>query len=177
LWARWAAAQSFVEAIDPSWNAVGERIAGGGAMEDAAFITSFWAEKRVPKWLRYGAASYVERYMRNPEAAQGADPWTVRAFAFGAVKKAGGLRKLDDVFAFALNINDVPGSTRLYDEAGVVVSYLLDGTNGDKGLAEKHQAFKNALASGKAADAKAASAALQAELAKHDADIRKFAGL
>lgn len=177
LWARWAAAQSFVEAIDPSWGAVGERIAGGGAMEDAAFIASFWAEKRVPKWLRYGAASYVERYMRDPEVAEGTDPWGIRTFAFGAVKKAGGLRKLDDVFAFALNINDVPGSTRLYDEAGVVVSYLLDGTNGDKGLAEKHQAFKSALASGKAADAKAASTALQAELLKHDADVRKFAGL
>ena len=177
LWARWAAAQSFVETIDPSWGAVGERIAAGGAMEDAAFVAAFWTEKSVPKWLRYGAASYVERYMKDPTVAEGADPWGIRTFAFGAVKKAGGLRKLDDVFAFALNINDVPGSTRLYDEAGVVVAYMMDGTNGDKGIAAKHDAFKNALGSGKPADVKTAATALQAELAKHDADIRKFAGL
>jgi hypothetical protein len=177
FWARWAAAQSFVEAIDPSWSAVGDRIAATGATEDAAFIASFWAEKRIPQWLRYGAASYVERFLKNPEAAEGADPWTIRAFAFGEVKKSGGLRKLDDVFAFGLNINDIPGSTRLYGEAGVVVSYLLDGTGGDKGLAEKHAAFKSALASGKTADAKAASTALQQELSKHEADVRKFAGL
>ena len=177
LWARWAAAQSYVDAVDPSWGAIGERIAGGGAVEDAGFIASFWAEKRVPKWLRYGAASYVERFMKNPEATEGSDPWVLRTFACGELKKAGGLRKLDDVFAFALNINDVPGSTRLYDEAGVVVSYLMDGSNGDKGLAEKHEAFKSALASGKAADAKTAATALQAELVKHDADLRKFAGL
>ncbi len=177
LWARWAAAQSFVDAIDPSWNAVGEKLASGGAMEDAAFIASFWTEKRVPKWLRYGAASYVERFMKDPTVAEGADPWGVRTFAFGKLKKDGGLRKLEDVFAFALNINDIPGSTRLYDEAGVLVSYLMDGSNGDKGIAAKHEAFKNALASGKAADAKAAATALQAELLKHEADIRKFSGL
>ena len=177
LWVRWAAAQSFCDAIDPSWGAIGERIAGGGATEDAAFIASFWGEKKIPRWFRYGAASYVERFAKDPTVPESGDAWGLRTFAFGEVKKTGGLRKLEDVFAFGLNINDIPNSTRLYHEAGLVVSYLLDGSGGDKGLAEKHEAFKTALASGKAADAKAAATALQAEILKHDADIRKFAGL
>jgi hypothetical protein len=177
LWLRWAAAQSYIDAIDPSWGAIGERIAGGGTVEGAAFAASFWGEKKIPRWLRYGAASYVERYERDPLAAEGADPWPLRAFAFGELKKSGGLRKLDDVFAFALDIKDIPGSSRLYHEAGLVVAYLLDGAPGDKELAEKHLAFKTALKAGKKQDIGTAATALQKALAKHDKDIRKFAGL
>jgi hypothetical protein len=176
-WLRWAAAQSFVDAIDPSWSAVGDWIASGARGDVATYAAPFWGEKKIPRWLRYGAASYVERFMKNPEAAEGTDPWTLRSFAFGEIKKGGGLRKLDDVFAFALNVTDIDGSSRLYHEAGLVVSYLLDGASGDKELAEKHQAFQAALKSGKKDDVAAAAAALQKTLAKHDRDIRKFAGL
>jgi len=177
LWLRWAAAQSFVDAIDPSWAAIGEQIAGAGSVDNAAFDASFWAEKRIPRWLRYGAASYVERFERDPLAAEGADPWGLRTFAFGEIKKSGGLRKLDDVFAFALDIKDIPGSSRLYHEAGLVVAYLMDGAPADKELAEKHAAFKSALKSGKRTETVAAATALQKALGKHDKDMRKFAGL
>jgi hypothetical protein len=183
LWLRWAAAQSYVDAIDPSWGAIGDRIAGGGTVESAAFAATFWSEKKIPRWLRYGAASYVERFERDPLAAEGADPWALRAFAFAELKKddekkkTGGLRKLDDVFAFGLDIKDIPGSSRLYHEAGLVVAYLLDGAAGDKELAEKHKAFKTALKAGKKADIAAAVTALQKSLGKHEKDIRKFAGL
>ncbi len=66
LWLRWAAAQSFVDAIDPSWGAIGDRIAGAGTVDQAAFATAFWCEKKIPRWLRYGAASYVERFQKDP---------------------------------------------------------------------------------------------------------------
>lgn len=177
LWLRWAAAQSFVDAIDPSWGAIGERIAGGGAVDAATFAGSFWNEKKIPRWLRYGAASYVERYEKDPLAAEGADPWTLRTFAFGELKKSGGLRKIEEVFNFNLDIKDIPGSSRMYHEAGLLVAYLLDGAPNDKELAEKHQAFKTALKAGKRADIATAAAALQKSLAKHDKDIRRFAGL
>ncbi len=177
LWLRWAAAQSFVDAIDPSWGAIGDRIAGAGTVDQAAFATAFWSEKKIPRWLRYGAASYVERFQKDPLAAEGADPWPLRAFAFGEIKKSGGLRKLDDVFAFALDIKDIPNSSRLYHEAGLVVAYLMDGAPNDKELAEKHAAFKTALKAGKKADVTTAATALQKALGKHDKDIRKFAGL
>ena len=175
-WLRWASAQSYVEAIDPSWATVADRIAGAGS-NDLPTAAPFWAEKRIPRWLRYGAASYVERYMKNPEAAQGADPWDLRAFAFGEIKKAGGLHKLDEIFAFTLDVNQAENSTRLYHEAGLVVAYLLDGAEGDKKLAEALQTFQKALKSGTKKDVTEAAGALQKELAGHEAKIKAFAGL
>ncbi len=176
-WVRWAAAQSYVDAIDPSWNAIGERMLAGPGSDNAAFGPRFWAEKRIPRWLRYGAAAYAERFLKDPEAAEGADPWALRTFAFGELKKNGGLRKLDDVFAFRLSLTDLPGSTRLYNEAGLVVSFLLDGAPGNKDLAQKHEAFLAALKSGSDDEMKAAATALQKSLVKSERDIKKYAGL
>lgn len=174
-WVRWAAAQSFVEALDPSWNFVGEVVAAGpsGQRPNPA---NFWAEKRIPRWLRYGAASYVERYMKDPEAAEGASPWALREFAFGQLR-SGGLRKLDELFAFGLDLTKAESSSRLYHEAGLVVAFLLDGAPGDAKLAAAHEAFRNALKAGEVEAIRAAATALQKELASRDAAIRKFAGL
>lgn len=176
-WLRWAAAQSFVDAIDPSWSAIAEWVSADARGDFANYPGPFWSEKKIPRWLRYGAASYVERFMKNPEAAAGADPWDMRAFACAEIKKAGGLSKLDDVFAFKLDVKDTPGSTRLYQEAGLLVAYLLDGAANDKELAEKHKAFQTALKSGSKADVATAATALQKALAKHERDIKKFAAL
>lgn len=175
-WLRWAAAQSFVDAIDPSWGFVGESIAAGpnGARPTAA---NFWSEKRIPRWLRYGAASYVERFMKDPEAAQGASPWGLRDFAFAELKKNGGLRKLDEVFAFGLDITKIESSSRLYHEAGAVVAFLLDGAPADKKLAARHEAFKAALKSGQRKEIADAVSALQKELASRERELRAFVGL
>ncbi|HTF90062.1 MAG TPA: hypothetical protein VK843_16730 [Planctomycetota bacterium] len=175
-WLRWAAAQSFVEAIDPSWNAISDWIEAGGRGDLAAYAGPFWGEKKIPRWLRYGAASYVERYLKDPAATASSDPWALRSFAFAELKK-GSLHKLEDVFAFKLDLKDIEGSARLYEEAGLVVSYLLDGAAGEKDLTAKHEAFKTALKSGTKAEAIAAADALQKSLAKHERDIKKFAGL
>ena len=173
---RWAAAQSYIEAIDPSWLAVSELIAAvTGGSQPAA--NTFWTEKKIPRWLRYGAASYVERFMKDPEATEGGNPWALREFAFGELKKGGNLRKLEDIFAFNLSLDDLDGSSRLYHEAGLVVSFLLDGADGDKKLREKHAAFKAALKGAKPKDLAEAVEGLQKELAKNEKDIKKFAGL
>jgi hypothetical protein len=176
---RWAAAQSYVDAVDPSWLAISEFIAAaaGGSQPTA---NNFWVEKKIPRWLRYGAASYAERYMKDPDATEGANPWALREFAFGELKKTGTLSKLEDIFTFALDLNDIERSSRLYHEAGLVVSFLLDGADGDKKLREKHQAFKAALKSEDKDKAKKLADAvegLQKELAKNEKDIKKFAGM
>jgi hypothetical protein len=179
-WLRWAAAQSYVEAVDPSWLTISEQIAAaasGGAQPNPG---AFWAEKKIPRWLRYGAASYAERYMKRPDVSDGGNPWELREFAFGELAKAGTLRKIEDIFAFPLDLNDLEGSSRLYHEAGLVVSYLLDGADGDKKLREKHAAFKAALKSDDKDKAKKLAEAvegLQKELAKNEKDIKKFAGM
>ena len=175
-WVRWASAQSYAEAIDPSWNTVAERIgAAAGGNQPAA--GPFWTEKKIPRWLRYGAASYVERYAKNPEATADGDPWDLRKFAFGELKKAGGLHTLDEIFAFAVDVNKAEDSTRLYHESGLLVAFLLDGAEGDAKLAEKHRAFQAALKSGSKKDAAAAADALQKELAANETKIKAFAGL
>jgi len=181
FWLRWAAAQSYCEAIDPSWLAVSELVAAatGGAQPSAS---SFWTEKKIPRWMRYGAAAYCERYMKDPEATEGGNPWSLREFAFSQLKAGGSMHKVEDIFAFGLDLNDIENSARLYQEAGLVVSYLLDGADGDKKLREKHQAFKAALKGTLAGTAKPkelpdAVEALQKELAKNEKDIKKFAGL
>jgi hypothetical protein len=176
FWLRWAAAQSYVEGIDPSWLAIGELIAAVSSGSQPAAST-FWSEKRIPRWLRYGAASYAERYLKNPDASDGGNPWDLREFAFAELKKSGGMRKIEDVFAFTLDLNDIEGSSRLYHEAGLVVSFLLDGADGDKKLREKHQAFKAALKGSDAKELAKAVEGLQKELEKNEKDIKKFAGL
>jgi tetratricopeptide (TPR) repeat protein len=174
---RFAAAQSFCEAIDPSWNAVAELIASisGGAQPNAG---AFWTEKRIPRWLRYGAASYVERFAKMP-AGDGGNPWANREWAMAELKKKGGIRKVEDIFSFPLDLNDLDGSGRLYHEAGLVVSFLLDGADGDKKLRTRHDAFK-AMLKATPFDKKKFDEAvkdLQDELAKNERDIKKFADL
>lgn len=175
-WIRWAAAQSYIDAIDRSWNTIGELFADGGDGGGGSFATDFWSEKSIPRWLRYGGASYVERFMRDANVKEGGDPWGIRDFALGEVKKAGGLRDMKDLFAFGITLEDTDGSARLYQEAGVVVAYLLDGAEGDKKLAGLHEDFKKALAAGDGEKARAAAKALEAELGKRKKKIEAFAG-
>ena len=176
FWLRWAAAQSYVEAIDPSWLAISESIAASASGSQSAANT-FWTEKKIPRWLRYGAASYVERFAKDPDLQEGGNPWALREFAFGELKKGGSLHKIEDIFAFQLSLDDQDSSSRLYHEAGLLVSFLLDGADGDKKLREKHQAFKAALRGDKKKDLDEAIEGLQKELGKNEKDIKKFAGL
>jgi len=173
---RFAAGLSYAEAIDPSWLAVSEVVAaigGGGGQPNPG---AFWAEKKIPRWLHYGGASYVERYAKA-NFGDGGNPWQMREDSFKALKAGGGLRKLEDIFAFNLDINDIEGSSRLIQEAGVVVSFLMDGADSDKKLRECHDAFKAAVMGGKKEDVAEAVDKLQKELLKNDKDIKKFADL
>jgi hypothetical protein len=181
FWTRWATVQSYCEAIDPSWLAISESIAAAGGAGGGGQNT-FWAEKKIPRWMRYGAASYAERFMKSPNVGDGGNIWELREFAFDELKKGGNLHKMEDIFAFNLSLDDLEGSSRLYHEAGLVVSFLLDGSDSDKKLREKHSAFKAALGDalakkGKPKDMAEATEALQKELEKNERDIKKFAGL
>jgi hypothetical protein len=164
---RHAAAQSFVEAIDPSWKTLAES-AGGQARS----TVPFWAEKKIPRWLRYGAASYVERYFVDKSVGEGGDSKWARTWALASLKKGGGLRDLQKVFEFKLTLADVPGSTQLIHEAGLVVAFVLDG--GDKQVQAALQALQAALRAGGATDK--AAAELQKALLAAKPAIAKFAG-
>lgn len=164
---RHAAALSFVEAIDPSWKALGDTAMGTQAKSTAAF----WAEKRIPRWLRYGAASYVERWFEDKNVGDGGDPDWARKWARASLKKDGGLRDIAKVFEFKLTLGDLPGSTRLIHEAGLLTAFVLDG--GDKNVQRAHEALKQALVSG--ASTAAAVAELQKALLAAKGAIAAFA--
>jgi hypothetical protein len=164
---RHAAALSFVEAIDPSWKALGDIAMGTRPKTSAAF----WAEKRVPRWLRYGAASYVERWFRDQDVGDGGDPDWARKWARASLAKDGGLRDIGKVFEFKLSLTDLAGSTRLIHEAGLLTAFVLDG--GDPVVQRAHEALKQAMVSGSSTTA--AVAELQKALLARKAAIAAFA--
>lgn len=149
---RHAAAQSFVEAIDPSWQALGDAALDTRSAEAkkgtaaAAQSQAFWREKHVPLWLRSGACSYVERWFVESKPAEGVDPRWARKWAMEALRKGGGLRDLGKVFECKLAPADVAGSAQLIQEAGLVVAFVLDG--GDARVQKAHADFQQALRSG-----------------------------
>lgn len=153
---RHAAAHSYVEAIDPSWDTIGDALSGQGNLS----IASFWQEKRIPRWLRYGAASYVERYMLDPNAGDGGDPLWIRTWGMSNLNAKGGVGDLAELFQFGLSLEEIEGSTMMIHRAGAVVAFLLDG--GDAEVRTAHEAFKAALRKGE--DTTETAAALEALL-------------
>ncbi|MFN0006347.1 MAG: hypothetical protein ACKVXR_00440 [Planctomycetota bacterium] len=122
--ARLAAGLSYVDALDPSPKAVRRALSKGTGGDYAA---AYEAEKRLPAWLRYGGAVYAERYFQDPYVAEGGDRWWARSWSLENLKKRGGLRSLDDVFAFKLDPDERDAGLKLLIEAGLLVSFAVDG--------------------------------------------------
>jgi hypothetical protein len=164
---RHAAGQSFVEALDPS-PAFATQLARGEVAPDR-----FWEEKKLPEWLRYGAAGYVERYFvdsSNPESDGGPLAW--RTWSLTNLANAGGLDPIEMVFEFALSPNDEKGAAKLLNQSGLLVAFILDGDC--KPVVAKHLALKSALKKRKGVEK--ATRALEKEILKNESRLRKFAG-
>lgn len=168
---RHAAAQSFVEAIDPSPKTVAKGEKSRGFEEtDAA---EFWGEKKLPEWLRYGAASYAERYFVDQFVKTGGDPLWARAWSIQNIASRGGLRPLDQVFQTKLTVNDREGSEKLLNERGLIMAFMLDGNCAP--VTAAHADLKEALRTGK--DLPKAVEKLEKAIEKHETELRQFAGL
>jgi hypothetical protein len=171
---RHALGQSFGEALDLSPKTI-ERTKKTRMTSDQ-FWESFYDEKRVPRWFRYGAAAYAERYYRDNTVGIGGDPLWARKWSIQNIVTRGGLRPLKQLFEFKLTVDGGPDSTKLINEAGLVVAFALDGENAAVG--DKLKKLQEAIAGGK--DKKTvgeAGKALEAELIKQEAELKKFAGL
>ena len=163
---RHAAALAFVEALDPSPKAIRAYQANPALFPSDAF----WQEKQIPLWMRFGAASYCERYfieagVQNPEWAR---DWSIAEVASG-----GGLDDLATIFACALDRKQFERSRRLTLQAGLVVAFILDG--GHPSVSAKHEAFRQALQRGEPLGP--SLAALEAEIASNADALASFAGL
>jgi hypothetical protein len=91
------------------------------------YVVTYEAEKRLPAWLRYGAAVYAERYFKDAHADAERDPWWARAWSLENLKSRGGLRPLDEVLAFRLDPDDRDDGLKLLIEAGLLVAFAVDG--------------------------------------------------
>ncbi len=167
--ARLAAGLSYADAIDPSPKTVRRALSKGTGGD---YVAAYDAEKRLPAWLRYGGAVYAERYFKDPSAVEGRDPWWARAWSIENLRTRGGMRPLDDVLAFRLDPDDRDDGLKLLIEAGLLVSFAVDGECApvSAALAE----LQRALAAGRFRPS--LTTALADALKANEAALRKFAG-
>ena len=163
LFARHAAALSIVEALDPSPKAM--EVTKKKRDFD---IEAFLDEKKLPDWLRFGTASYCERYYLDK--ARNADPVALRKWSVANIKSRGAFDSLSTIFKMKLSVDDPDQSGKLLNEAGLVVAFLIDGENA--AVKEKHAAFKIAFRNGGSIEKEIR--ALEAALLDAEADLRKF---
>ncbi|MBL8863605.1 MAG: hypothetical protein JNK02_16565 [Planctomycetes bacterium] len=171
---RHALGLSFGEALDPSTKTYEKN--KKSPLRNDAYWQAFYDEKRVPRWFRYGAAAYAERYYRDNSVGVGGDPLWARKWSIGNIHARGGLRQLKQILDFNLTVEGAQDSEKLINEAGLVMAYVLDG--GNAAIEPKLKKLQEAITAGK--DKKAvtdAAKALEAEILKSESDLKKFAGL
>jgi hypothetical protein len=161
---RHAAAQSYAEALDPSL-----KPPSGKSRDAKARADEFWDQKKFPQWLRYGAATYVERYYVDKG---GPDPKAMLKWSVANITSKGTLDPLKKIFGFEFEGNP-DTDAKLMNECGLMVAFVVDG--GNKGVNEKHEALKAAIKADKNMDK--ASTALADEIKKNEVKLREFAGL
>jgi hypothetical protein len=169
LFARHAAGQSFGEAVDPSPKALAKQAA---SPQGELNFEDFYAEKKVPAWFRYGAASYVERYYVDAYLGQGGDPLWARKWSIENIARRGGLDGLPTIFELKIG-PDVQDSDKLISETGLLVAFILDGDCAP--VKKAHQEVKDALKAGE--NPASAFKALEAALDKNADKLRAFANL
>jgi hypothetical protein len=191
---RLALGLSFGEQMDPSPKAAAQLRKTGNV--DQAYIKKFYDEKRVPRWFRYGAAAYVERYYHDKSVAVGGNPKWVKEWSVQNILGQGGLRPLKQVFEFNLRFDQGQDGAKLISETGLLVAFAIDGKCApvEEKLKAVQAAIKTVQDTPIPADPKEfkefekldaknkksigeAFKALEAAIVKHEAELRKFAGL
>lgn len=173
IFVRHAAAQALAEGVDPSPKTLAA-LASGGATN--AVVEDWWKEKLFPQWFRYGAVSYVERYLADQYVAAGGDADWIRKWSKENLARVGGIDPLETILACALNLDQIDASAKLLNESGMLLHFVLDGKC--MPVVEAHGAVKAALKNAKdPKEVKTAFTALESALKKHEADFRKFAGI
>jgi hypothetical protein len=166
--ARLATGLSYVEAIDPSPKAVRKVARSEPGPE---YLDAWGAEKSLPAWLRWGGAVYAERFFEDTSVSDGGDRWWARRWSLSNLRERGGLRALDELFAFPLDPEKRDDSLQLLIESGLLVAFAVDG--GCAPVAEAHAALRTALAQG--ASPTKPVAALEQALRANEAALRAFA--
>jgi hypothetical protein len=171
---RLALALSMVEAVDPS--PVARESMGKKVSVDEEFVELYFAEKKLPAWFSWGAATYIERYFIDNLVSDGGNTHWAPQWTMGHIRDTGGLDPLPEIFALKLSAGEpeaMARSERWIDQTGLLLSFMLDGSCAP--VREAHAAFKEAFARGD--NFQARMRALEKALVKHEAELRKYAGL
>ena len=172
--ARLALGLAYVDAVDPSSKTV--RAAERAAEIPGTYDAEFAGEKRLPAWLRFGAAVYAERFFLDAQVdptQEGADPFWARTWSLENLALRGGLRPLEDLFAYSWNPDAAQDVGRAMIEAGLVWSFVLDGEC--EPVRAVHARLRKQLARG-TLRIKTLRELEQALLA-HESELRAFGGL
>lgn len=167
---RHAAAQSFLEGLDPSPKAIQRTQRNRGQAPD---LKAFYAEKRFPEWFRYGAASYAERYFIDTTVATDGNSKWAREWSIQNIVGGGGLRPISQILSKELDPSDPADASKLMNERGLLVAFMVDG--GFPPLAEAHGELKMKIRKGE--DLKSVFAKIQKLLVDNEQQLRKFANL
>lgn len=168
---RHALGHSFADAIDPSPKAL-EKARETTEMDPKAF----WAEKKLPGWIRWGAAAYAERYFIDTLVAVGGNSRWAKEWSVSNIVGRGGLRPISEIFDCDVTNEGGTDSQKLINEIGLIMAFILDGDCAP--VKAKFTTLQEAIRDGK--DARTitlASNAVQAEVEKHETELRKFAGI
>ncbi|MCP3917893.1 MAG: hypothetical protein GY711_20290 [bacterium] len=165
---RLALGLSYANIMDPSPKAVAKAEKKGPG---SRWVEDFESEKKLPTWFRWGSAAHTSRWY-EATVERGGDPLWVRKWSSSNLSAQGGLHSWSTLFDFPIS-GDNAETTRLVNEAGLLVAFMLDGKCTP--VTEAHGAIKQALKEGK--DTGKIFAQLRKELEKHEAELRAFAGL
>ena len=176
LWIRHAAGQAFADQIDPSPEAL-ESLEGKELGFE--FVMGFWAEKKLPTWLRVGTASYVERYFVDESEYNNGDPLWARKWSMQNLGEKAG--DVDDILRGSPDPREPEKAKKFLNQAGLLVAFVLDGES--KSVTKAHEKFVKALGAYRENPKKGekplkkAIDGLEKALEKNERKLKKFAGL
>lgn len=169
MYVRHAAAQSILEALDPSPKMLAAIVARKPNLDAA----DWWKEKQLPEWFRYGVCVYIERYIVDQFVNPGGDAYWMRKWSIENITNKGGIDSLDQIFAASFSLDDVGKSQKLMNQLGLLIAFAVDGKCDP--VTKEHQAFKEAFKNGK--DVKPSLKALETAIRKNESALRVFAGI
>lgn len=139
---RFAYGLSFVESIDPCHEGVDDVLADGEVGLDYAAVRL--ESHKIPRWFRWGAACYASRWFTDNTIKRGGDPYWARRWSASNLENQGGLLDFDEVFEFPASGQN-ENTSRLINQAGLLVAYLVDGRDSDvsKLLSQLQKALEN----------------------------------
>jgi hypothetical protein len=170
---RFAYGIAAVEAIDNSPDARKKMETAG--MTDAT-VNAFYGEKFLPPLLRFGFASYCDRYFLDHQAGSGGDTQWARKWSVQNITSLGGLDPIARLIPFQFDNSTEQGAgetTKLLNQAGLVVSFILDGKC--EPVVTAHTAFKAAVVSGDTKAIKSAADELLDAVRKNEPAYRRWA--